>query len=157
MRIWKCALIPAIMFVIGMLPGCQETPAGPVTRAYHSAGPSCDGQRGIINQGIGVRRLAKIPAGITGQPDFTEILRDMVPGQIVKVYAYRINATTWWVELEVLDCNSAGGLCRALWVQYIYTVPPTDPGFVISIREALDTDGDGRWNWQEGPAIDYQQ
>lgn len=44
-----------------------------------------------------------------------------------------------------------------MWIQYLYTVPPTDANFIISVRKVLDADGDGRWNWQDGRSLEYQQ
>lgn len=128
--------------------GCGGEPTGPPTA--HQPTTSNSTTPGGGKEAARPTSLARVSV-----PDFTDMFSNIAPGVVISVKAWRIDARTWWVEIEVLQCND--DLCRTIWYEYIYTTPPTDPEFTIALRDALDQDGDGVWNWQEKFGIDYQQ
>ncbi len=141
-RLFFACTIAVVLFA-----GCNGTPTDPTVwrptpLTATASGGGTEGSR---------------PAGLArvSVPDFSGLFSNIAPGVTVSVKAWRVDATTWWVAVEVLQCEE--DLCRTIWYEFIYTIPPTDPGFTIALRDILDKDGDGVWNWQEKFGIDYQQ
>lgn len=120
---------------------CQESPTQPgATLPETVAQSSAD---------------AKTPA-TASVPDFTGSYRDLISGAVVNVSAYHVGGNTWRVRITVIQCF--GDMCTGTILEDIYTmIPPTDPRFESVLRSALDIDGDGRWDGEKKPEIDYQR
>ncbi len=130
--------LPIVSALLAMVlaSACQELPT--------QAGPEA-------------RSDTKTPLRTTASaPDFTQSYPNLIPGVLVNVSAYRVDANTWRVRITVIQCW--GDMCTGTLLEDIYTmISPTDPRFESVLRSALDIDGDGRWDGWKQPEIDYQQ
>lgn len=135
----KQAPIVVALLAMVLASACQESPtqAGPAVPEARSDG--------------------KAPLRTTAaNPDFTQSYRNLIPGAVVNVKAYRVGANTWRVQITVVQC--CGDVCTGTLLEDIYTaIAPTDPRFESVLRSALDIDGDGIWDWERNVGIDYQQ
>lgn len=139
----RCAPLLCALLALVAASACQELP----TQQGSAVQPTT----------IRTRSDAKAPVRSTASaPDFTGSYPNLVPGSVVRVNAYRVDATRWRVEITVLTC--CGDMCTATWLEAIYTsIAPTHPAFESVLRSALDIDSDGVWNWEEKIKIDYQE